>query len=220
MGIFSIFSRSNSETIINTMDNLLGDMERALTVLRNGIKNYLYGDMPEFTQNLTEIATIESAVRNSVQEIEHGLYTRGYLVRFRGDVMRLLERFEHIVSLVSVDLVQFEIESPKIPLELRKDFIKLAELATMTVEACVPATQAFFRDPESVPENVSKVYYFDHEAMKLSQSIKRKVFHDMEYLKLSEKFHLRYFALHIEELSSAAVKVAEQLSVMAIKRSL
>ena len=39
-------------------------------------------------------------------------------------------------------------------------------------------------------------------------------------LKLSEKFHLRYFALHIEDLAKAAVKVAEQLSVMAIKRSL
>ena len=39
-------------------------------------------------------------------------------------------------------------------------------------------------------------------------------------LKLSEKFHLRYFALHIEDLSTAAVKVAEQLSVMAIKRGL
>ena len=39
-------------------------------------------------------------------------------------------------------------------------------------------------------------------------------------LKLSEKFHLRYFALHIEDLSTAAVKVAEQLSVMTIKRSL
>ena len=36
----------------------------------------------------------------------------------------------------------------------------------------------------------------------------------------SEKFHLRYFALHIEDLSTAAVKVAEQLSVMAIKRGL
>ena len=44
--------------------------------------------------------------------------------------------------------------------------------------------------------------------------------HDMDFLKLSEKFHLRYFALHIEDLSKADVKVAEQLSVMAIKRNL
>ena len=42
----------------------------------------------------------------------------------------------------------------------------------------------------------------------------------MDGLKLSEKFHLRYFSLHIEDLAKAAVKVAEQLSVMAIKRSL
>ena len=47
---------------------------------------------------------------------------------------------------------------------------------------------------------------------------KRKVFHDMDKLKLSEKFHLRYFALHIEELSQEALTVADQLSVMSIRR--
>ena len=40
----------------------------------------------------------------------------------------------------------------------------------------------------------------------------------MDKLKLSEKFHLRYFALHIEELSQEALKVADQLSVMSIRR--
>ena len=69
-------------------------------------------------------------------------------------------------------------------------------------------------------ENIHRVYLYDKQAVKLSQSIKRTVFHEMNQLKLSEKFHLRYFALHIEDLSTAAVKVAEQLSVMSIKRSL
>jgi hypothetical protein len=41
----------------------------------------------------------------------------------------------------------------------------------------------------------------------------------MNSLKLSEKFHLRYFALHIEELSRASEKVADQLSVMSVKRT-
>ena len=50
--------------------------------------------------------------------------------------------------------------------------------------------------------------------------MKRRVFHEMSSLKLSEKVHLRYFALHIEELALAAAKVADQLSVMSIRRVL
>ncbi len=41
----------------------------------------------------------------------------------------------------------------------------------------------------------------------------------MPEIKLSEKFHLRYFTLHIENLSDAAQKVADTLSILAIKRT-
>jgi uncharacterized protein Yka (UPF0111/DUF47 family) len=134
--------------------------------------------------------------------------------------MRLLERFDHIFTILSNDLIQFEIEAPKVPQELKKEFMKLTELATMAVETSIPGTKAYFTEPDKVSETTHRVYFYEKEAVKLSQSIKRTVFHDMGNLKLSEKFHLRYFALHIEDLSTAAVKVAEQLSVMAIKRSL
>ena len=107
-----------------------------------------------------------------------------------------------------------------VPQELKKEFMKLTELATTAVETTIPGTKAYFTDPDKVSESSHRVYFYEKEAVKLAQSIKRTVFHDMQHLKLSEKFHLRYFALHIEDLSTAAVKVAEQLSVMAIKRSL
>ena len=107
------------------------------------------------------------------------------------------------------------------PVELRKEFVKLAELASLAVESTIPGTKAYFTQPKNISETTGRVYFYEKEAVKLSQSIKRTVFHNMvEDLKLSEKFHLRYFALHIEDLAKAAVKVAEQLSVMAIKRSL
>ena len=95
-----------------------------------------------------------------------------------------------------------------------------SELASLAVESCIPGTKAYFTEPHNVAETTAQVYFYDKEAVKLSQSIKRTVFHQMDNLKLSEKFHLRYFALHIEDLANAAVKVAEQLSVMAIKRAL
>ncbi|MCR5243411.1 MAG: hypothetical protein K6C37_01570 [Bacteroidales bacterium] len=220
MGIFSIFSTKTPEKITGTIDSLLENIDKALSVFKEGIKNYLYNDMAAFTGDISTIAEIETESAALTHEIESMLYSRGYLIRYRGDVMRLLERLGHIVSIISVDLIQLEIEAPKIPTELKKEFMKLAELAVLAAESSIPGTKVYFTDPENVHETTDRVYFYEKEAVKLSQSIKRTVFHDMDTLKLSEKFHLRYFALHIEDLARAAAKVAEQLSVMAIKRTL
>ena len=230
MGLFDIFSKKNTATLISSIDKLLDIVDHSLIVFRDGVKDYLYDDNAGFDDNLSSMATLETEAGTMIREIERALYSRGYLIRSRGDIMRLLERLDHIITIISVDLVQFEIESPKVPTELRKEFVKLAELASLAVESTIPGTKAYFTQPKDIsetfthPQDVAdtteRVYFYEKEAVKLSQSIKRTVFHDMDDLKLSEKFHLRYFALHIEDLAKAAVKVAEQLSVMAIKRSL
>ena len=221
MGLFDIFSKKNTATLISSIDKLLDIVDHSLIVFRDGVKDYLYDDNAGFDDNLSSMATLETEAGTMIREIERALYSRGYLIRSRGDIMRLLERLDHIITIISVDLVQFEIESPKVPTELRKEFVKLAELASLAVESTIPGTKAYFTQPKDIAETTSRVYFYEKEAVKLSQSIKRTVFHNMtEDLKLSEKFHLRYFALHIEDLAKAAVKVAEQLSVMALKRSL
>ena len=51
-------------------------------------------------------------------------------------------------------------------------------------------------------------------------NIKRRLFKELDDLTLSEKIHLRYFTLHIENISDAAEIVADLISIMAIKRSL
>ena len=220
MKLSSIFSTKKTESAIKAIDRLLNTVDGSVQVFREGVKNYLYADSEAFKSNLASMAALESEAGALRREIETYLYSRGSLLRSRGDIMRLLERIDHIIGIISSDLIQFEIETPKIPSVLRKEFVKLSELAAMAVESCIPGAKAYFESPGAVSEEIDKVYFYDKEATKLAQGIQRTVFHDMNELKLSEKFHLRYFALHIEDLSNAAMKVAEQLSVMNIKRNL
>ncbi len=220
MKLFGIFSTNKAENTIKAIDNLLITVDSSVQVFRDGVKNYLYSEPAAFKDNLSAMAGLESEAGALRREIETYLYSRGSLLRSRGDIMRLLERLDHIISIISSDLIQFEIETPKVPPSLRKEYVKLSELASMAVESCIPGVKAYFDSPGSVSERINIVYFYDKEATKLAQSIKRTVFHEMDDLKLSEKFHLRYFALHIEDLSNAAMKVAEQLSVMSIKRNL
>lgn len=214
-----MFRPRKSDILIENIDKYFNSIDSALLVFKDGVRNYLYSSTEGFNDNLQHMAQLETEATLLRREIENALYTQTALVRSRGDIMRLLEKLGHIVNILSDSLLQFEIENPFVPTELNNDFIKLTEFSTLAVESALPAAKAYFREPEVISDKISRVYFYKKETKKYSQDIKRKVFHEMMNIKLSEKFHLRYFALHIENLSDAAEQVADQLSVMAIKRT-
>ena len=213
-----MFTRRIDKTIAN-IDKIFDTVDQAQLVFKEGLKNYLYNETPSFNDNLRTILQLRTDAELLRREIENDLYRQSAFVRMRGDIMRLLERVEHIILKLGNNLEQFDVERPFIPVELNTDFIKLAELSTQAVETAVPAARAYFRSPEVIFDRIHRVYFYASETGRQAQSLKRHVFHELDTLKLSQKIHLRYFALHIEELSAAAAKVADQLSVMAIKRT-
>ena len=215
-----MFGRKKANKLIEDIDRYFDLMDQSVLVFKSGVRNYLYSNKDDFNDNLMKMSSLDSEADVLRREIESGLYTQTALVRSRADIMRLLEKSRSITDILNDSLFQFEIETPFIPKELNQEFMKLTEFSTLAVEAVVPAAKAYFRSPETVTDKISRAYFYEKEAVKYSQTIKRTVFHNMTSLKLSEKFHLRYFALHIENLSKAAEKVADQLAVMAIRRTL
>ncbi|MDR1415676.1 MAG: DUF47 family protein [Odoribacteraceae bacterium] len=214
-----MFNTKGRNKTIREIDVFFDTIDESTLVFTSGIKNYLYNNQEPFHDNLNAMTKLENTSSELRRSIEGELHAHPLLAEMRGDVLRLLEHMENIVDILSRNLFQFEVEIPYIPVELNLDFVKLAEASALSVESIIPAAKAYFRTPASVTEKIHRVYFYEKETNKLAQSIKRKVFHEMTALKLSEKFHLRYFALHIEELSREAVKIADLLSVMAIKRN-
>ena len=189
---------------------------------------YLEGGMVEITATYpagkigNTMENLSAAADGEREEWENDYphFAQTALVRSRADIMRLFEKTRNITDILNDSLLQFEIETPFIPSELNPEFMKLTEFSTLAVEAVVPAAKAYFKAPDTVPDKISRAYFYEKEAVRYSQTIKRTVFHNMTNLKLSEKFHLRYFALHIENLSKAAENVADQLAVMSIRRTM
>lgn len=215
-----MFGYKHTKNTIEKINIFFDTIDQALLVFKDGVKNYLYSHTKQFNGNLETMTPLETEANNLRRQIESDLYSQSALTLIRGDVMRLMEQMDHIVRTLNDNLIQFEIERPYIPAELNADFIKLTELSTLAAESVIPAAKAYFRSPETITEKIHRVYFYEKESSKQAQNIKRKVFHEMDTLKLSEKFHLRYFALHIETLSGLAEKTADQLSIMAIKRTL
>lgn len=215
-----MFGRRKTNKLIEDIDRYFDLMDQAVLIFKEGVRNYLYSNSDGFNENLMKMSALDSESGVLRREIENALYTHTALVRSRGDIMRLFEKTRNITDILNESLFQFEIETPFIPSELNTEFMKLTEFSTLAVEAIVPAAKAYFKAPDTVQDKISRTYFYEKEAIKYSQTIKRTVFHNMPSLKLSEKFHLRYFALHIENLAKAAENVADQLAVMAIRRTL
>ncbi len=215
-----MFGRKKANKLVEDIDRYFDLMDQSVLVFKEGVRNYLYSNTNGFNENLMKMSALDSESSVLRREIENALYTQTALVRSRADIMRLFEKTRNITDILNESLFQFEIETPFIPSELNQEFMKLTEFSTLAVEAVVPAAKAYFRTPDLVPDKISRAYFYEKEAVKYSQTIKRNVFHNMPALKLSEKFHLRYFALHIENLAKAAEIVADQLAVMAIRRNL
>ncbi len=215
-----MFSIKHANQSIELIDNFLNTIDQGVLIFKEGVKNYLAGNRESFNDNLRTLSNLETEADIIKRKLENILYTQSLMPQLRGDIMRLLEILDNIIDLAKTNLFQFDVEVPFIPGEIHQDLIKLTEMSGAAVDSILPATRAYFRDPESVKEKLHRVYLFEKEADKLADAIKRRVFQDMPNLKLSEKFHLRYFTLHIETISDAAEQAADMLTIMAIKRTM
>ncbi|MBK7099285.1 MAG: DUF47 family protein [Sphingobacteriales bacterium] len=215
-----MFKFKNTNETINNINKFFDTIDKAVIVFREGIKNYLYNHIDQFNANLESMAALEDEADNFRHQIEANIYSLSSLTRVWGDTIRLIENMDDIVDILESSLFQFEIERPYIPVALYSDFLKLTELSTMAVENLIPAAKSYFKNPENINEKIHRVYFYEKETDKQAQTLKRKVFHELNTLKLSEKFHLRYFALHIENLSDTAEKATDQLLIMTVKRGI
>ena len=211
---------SGSKKVIKLLEDFFDTVDQGVLVFKNGVNNYLYGNKENFHDNLMNLVRLENDADLIKKEVENLLYTRSLVPQFRGDLLKLLDDMDTILDTVKENLSQFDVEMPSIPVELNQDFNKLTELSVSAVESLLPTVRAFFRAPDTVRDQLHRVYFFEKETDKMALAIKKKVFHEMTNLNLSEKFHLRYFTLHIENVSDVAQKVADLLSIMAIKRTI
>ncbi|MFP4555733.1 MAG: DUF47 domain-containing protein [Bacteroidales bacterium] len=213
-----LFKHANESIVL--IDSFLDSIEQGGLLFKEGVKNYLNNNRELFLDNLKTLSKLETDADCNRRKVENILYTQSLMPQLRGDILRLLEVLDDIIDIAKESLYQFDVEIPKIPTVLNADLIKLTEVSCSAIDAVVPAARAYFRNPEAVKEMIHRVYLFEKEADRLADAIKRKVFQELQIEKLSEKFHLRYFTLHIESISDAAEDAADMLSIMAIKRTI
>ena len=96
----------------------------------------------------------------------------------------------------------------------------MTESSVKAVIALAGASRAFFREIGLINDHLNKVHFWEHEADKIEDRLKRKAFRSDEIKSFSARVHMRYFAERISLFADEAESVAERLSVYAIKRTM
>ncbi|MBU2651337.1 MAG: DUF47 family protein, partial [Bacteroidetes bacterium] len=183
--MISLFRSTN--IVISQIDDFLNTIDQGILVFKKGIKAYLKNDKESFSESLEEIDDLEQKADNLRRDIENSLYRHSLIPEFRGDVMELLERMDDLIDIAKESLNQFDIETPEIPDSLIRDYLDLTKTSVNAAESLVMSAKAFFRDVQSVKDHIHRVLYYEKEADKISDSIKRKIFKGMPELHLSRK---------------------------------
>ena len=212
----TLFTRNKN--LINDIDKYLNDIEKGALTFQQALFEYYSGEMDKFEARCMEINKLEHNCDEIRRDIKHNLYSNLLIPESRGDVLGLLETLDNVIDTAKKVVTHFSIENPIIFEFLKKDFIDLTEASVKTVLELINASRAFFREIKIVKDFLNKVYFWEHEADKIEEQLKRKIFNSNEIKKFSVKVHLRDFAEKISKFADEAQDVSERLSIYAIKR--
>jgi uncharacterized protein len=209
-----------AKAVEGNIDLYLASIERAALTFELGIKDYFNDKSDQFMERYAEISDLESKCDNLRRDIKITLYTDLLIPDARGDVLGLIETLDNVVDVAEKVIMQFSIERPVVWDFLVDDFIALTEAVVKSVQDLISASRAFFREFPMVTDYINKVHYWEHEADKIEERIKRKAFDSDAIEQFSKKVHMRYFAEKISLLADESESVAERLEVYAVKRSI
>ena len=202
------------------IDKYLDSVSKSGMIFYEGVKNYLSENYDKFENDFKSISKLETDADEIRRDIKTKLYTYMLIPESRGDVLGLLETLDDVIDVCEIVLKQLSIEQPKIPQFLKDDFLELAEFSQKAVDELVKGSRAFFKEINMVNDYVNKVHFYEHEADKVEEQLKRKVFGTDKIPRFSVKIHMRYFAEKMASVSDVAEDVSERLAVYAIKRRL
>jgi predicted phosphate transport protein (TIGR00153 family) len=200
------------------IDEYLNHTSEVGLLLLEAIRDYLGGRTEAFETRRQHVSELEKRADRLRHDVEHELYVETLIPESRGDVLGLLEQTDEVIGAAKVTLEQLSVESPIMPDDLVSDFLALADYGNRAVQELVMGLRAYFRTSSSVTDHVHKVAFWEKEADKVGERLKRAIF--KSDADLACKMHRSDFVWHIDAVADQAENVSERLTISAIKRTI
>ncbi len=212
--MFSLFSTTRE--LVMRIDYFIDLVGEAVLHFNEGLKMYLSGDDRGFSSKVEIVKNLESRADDLLREIEAQLYVQTLIPESREDVLILLEGLDDVIDHSKNILLDFYIEKPDVPDELRGRFEKLGELALQCSNALTQAARSYFYEVKSVKDSLHRVKFYESESDYEAKIIKEELFAlDMD---LGKKLHIKNFIRAIDYIPDKAEATSNHLSIAAMKR--
>jgi len=219
MSTKSIFGRSKA--IERKIDEFLDKVSETALVFVAMLQHSLDSETAEpddaERRRIAQMSELKRSSSRLRREIESELYSQMLIPDLLGDVASLIEALHHLVKDMQ-HAMSFgrpaRIASP----DFLRSYARELDMAVgNAVEQLVQAARAFFRDFTHVRDYVHKVGFYESESDAVRDRMLAMIY--QADLGLAEKDHLSSSVREIDGIADRAERIADTLTIYAIKRS-
>jgi len=200
------------------MESYLREFISGLILFREGIKLFFQNDKLGFQEHFTALKEKENEADKLRRKIEDHIYRETLIPEYRGDVLRIFENADVILSETADILKELSIENPNIPETFYHDFFSLTETCYKAMEHLSFAINNYLKDFPNTKQEIYKIIAYEKESDKISEKLKRDLF--QSDLDLSLKLQIKYFIQKLEKLADNAEDAGDSLIIYSIKRNI
>lgn len=214
--IKALFGRTKA--LERKIDAFLDKVSEAALVVVAAVQASLESDgVGQEQRRSQQILELKKECSRLRREIESELYTERLIPDLLGDVAGLIESLYGLVEDMHHAMVFSRPGHLELPDFVRNDGKELAAAAGQAVQHLVHAARAFFRDFTHVRDYVHKVGFYESESDAARDRLLDRIY--ATDLTLAEKDHLARAVRELDAVSDRAERIADTLTIYAIKRS-
>ncbi len=219
MGKRSLFGRSKA--IERRIDEFLDKVSESALVLVAMIEHSLEasasgGDETQM-RRVEQMLELKRACSRLRREIEAELYTEMLIPDLLADVCLLIEALHRLVEDMHHAMRFMRYAQIQPPDFVRADGKEMMTAVGHAVDELVQATRAYFRDYTHVRDYVHKVGFYESESDALRDKMLEQIY--ATDLELALKDHLARSVRELDGVADRAERVADMLTICAIKRA-
>jgi predicted phosphate transport protein (TIGR00153 family) len=215
----ALFGRS--KTVERKIDEFLDRVSESALVVVAEVQASLESDgvgrEEQQQRRSQQILALKKECSRLRREIESDLYTERLIPDLLGDVASLIESLNGLVEDMHHAMVFIRPGNVEVPDFVRADGKELAAAGGHAIEELVQAARAFFRDFTHVRDHVHKVGFYESESDAARDRLLDKIY--ATDLGLAEKDHLARSVRELDAVADRAERIADMLTIYAIKRS-
>lgn len=212
----SLFWKRERE-VRHLLGEYFGVCDQTLEVFGQAMKVYVRdGRGSAFDRHEQRVQELESRADDLRVQIEKLLYSRALLPESRGDLLRVLEAFDHIPNLAETVVFMVATQGIDVPAPFLEDLERYVRTNLEAYRHLRLTVDAFLTDPARVEETIDRVDADESDSDCQERALITAIFAGS--LDKAEKLHLRELIGRIGDISDHAEQVARRLEIVALKR--